>query len=114
MVDIAVLLKGRYPLLVEKKEDSEIYLAVPIGVTFNFLDKEWENAVNMNIKKGFGFNYGFLIGTHYFFTDKIGASIEIGPYFHSFSHEVEAQGSDSDLNDSIRQTAVNLGLIFRL
>jgi hypothetical protein len=110
--DISLLFKPKYDLQLSGGGEIELFLAIPIGLSFNFIDDDW----NENIETGVGTNLAFLFGTLFYFNESVGMAAELGPSFHHFSYDYNTPGTDPDpdFQISIIQTNLNIGVVFRL
>jgi hypothetical protein len=96
----------RLPLQADKTA-FQLWLAVPIGLTLNFLDEEIDPTLE---GLAFGWNYAFAFGGAVHFSKKFGMFAEVGWMSHRFSHNrAEASGK---VDFEITQTLANFGFIF--
>jgi hypothetical protein len=110
LMDLSVLPKVRYAL----NDTAELYIAVPIGLTFDSLNDSFYDDADT----GAGWNLSFLFGGQLALTDGLGLMGEMGYSTHSFSHtwtlSTPIGNAKSDYDVSLQQFAVTLGMYFAL
>jgi hypothetical protein len=112
MMDIDVLLKLRAPVRA-RRSFGEIYAAVPVGFSFNFLHSSYERDLT-NVDSGFGWNYGIVGGVQWFFSDDVGILGEVGYVVHRVQHRVKAGQFAGDLDIDFGQVQLAIGAMFIL
>jgi hypothetical protein len=116
MGDLTVVPQGRLPLT----HDVELYLAMPIGLSLDFLNQanvDVAGVANVDIDPAVGFTISFMAGARFGLSESFGLLAELGYSLHSFSHSASAQaaGVGVSLNNvdiDIGQFALNAGVFF--
>jgi opacity protein-like surface antigen len=123
MGDLTVVPQGRLALT----HDVEIYLAIPLGLSLDFLSQNQVSAgvaglggASVDVDPALGFTISFMAGARFWLADSFGLLAELGYSLHSFSHNVTVQagvlgfggGGSTDLDVDIGQFALNAGLFF--
>jgi hypothetical protein len=123
MGDLVVVPQGRLPLT----HDVEIYLAIPIGLSLDFLSQDQVGAgvagvggASVDVDPAIGFTVSFMAGARFALADSFGLLAELGYSLHSFSHDVTVQvgalgiggGASTDVDVDIGQFALNAGVFF--
>jgi hypothetical protein len=129
LFDLAVLPEGKYAI----DRQLELYLAVPIGLSLDFLNEANSNnglirtplgstgLISYDAGAGVGLIIGFLLGARYQLTDSVGLLAELGYIHRNFSHTVKANlgavvganvSAESDVSVSLGQFGLNLGAYF--
>ncbi|HEY2736144.1 MAG TPA: hypothetical protein VGI70_19235, partial [Polyangiales bacterium] len=122
-LDLAVVPQGRIGIL----QNLELYLSVPIGLTFDWLNEVASSTSVAGIATGkidantaVGLMVSILIGARLALFDNFGLFTEIGWIHRSFSHDIRGSGSifgaggsgtvNADI--SLNEFAWNLGAYF--
>jgi hypothetical protein len=121
MGDLTVVPQGRLPLT----HDVELYVAVPIGVSLDFLNQVSAGvagvaSASVDADPAVGFTVSFLAGARFALADSFGLLAELGYSLHSFSHDVSVSANVGGLGGSVStsvdvdigQFALNAGVFF--
>jgi hypothetical protein len=123
MGDLTAVPQGRLPLT----HDVELYLAVPIGLSLDFLNRSQVTAgvaglggASVDVDPALGFTVSFMAGARFALADNLGLLAELGYSLHTFSHSVTVSGNvlgigggaSTDLDIDIGQFALNAGVFF--
>lgn len=121
MGDLTLVPQGRLPLT----RDVELYLAVPIGLSVDFLNQIGANVAgaagaSVDADPAVGFTISFLAGARFALADSFGLLAELGYSLHSFSHNVSVSANvggvggsvNTDVDVDIGQFALNVGVFF--
>jgi hypothetical protein len=123
MGDLTLVPQGRLPLT----HDIELYVAVPIGLSLDFLSRSQVTAgvggiggASVDVDPALGFTVSFMAGARFALADSFGLLAELGYSLHSFSHSVTgtvnvlgaSAGASTDLDIDIGQFALNAGVFF--
>lgn len=122
--DLAVVPQARLPL----GSAFELYLSIPIGLTFDLLNEldasldipGLASGAAIDADPGFGFNLAFMLGARFGLSRNLGLFAELGYAIHSVSHEVNftgravgiSAGASADMDVTWSQIALNVGLYF--
>lgn len=110
LVDLSLVPQLKLAVL----ESLELYVAVPVGLTLDFIGED-DFAGLAEVGTGFGFNVAVLAGARVAITEGFGLVGELGYAYHAFTHATEtALGDGPDLEISTGQLALNLGGYFTL
>ena len=115
LLDVSLVPALRYAV----ERDIELYLAVPVGLTLDFIGEDTSVAAgdaSAEVGTGIGFNLALMPGVRFALSDGFGLLAEIGYSLHSFSHEVTgavgALGASYDFDVTLSELAINLGVFF--
>jgi outer membrane protein with beta-barrel domain len=123
MGDLTLVPQGRLPLT----HDIELYVAVPIGLSLDFLSRSQVTAgvaglggASVDVDPALGFTVSFMAGARFALADSFGLLAELGYSLHSFSHNVTVSanvlgvggGASTDVDIDIGQFALNAGVFF--
>jgi hypothetical protein len=97
-----LIVRGRYPIQLNSGL-LEPYVGFLVGGTLHILGE------GDNKDTAYGWNVGVLFGAQYFFTDMVGALVEVGWHRHAANHNV---AGDADAKFSMNQAALNFGVSF--
>jgi hypothetical protein len=122
-LDLAVVPEGRIPVL----RNLELYLAVPVGLTFDWFNQIESHTTVGNVASAsisadtaVGFMISILLGARFAVLDSFGLFAEVGYIHRQFSHEITGSGSvfgvggstKANADISMGQFALNLGAYF--
>lgn len=115
ILDTDVIARFRYPL--DVGIPIEPYLAVPFGLSFAFLDGDYETRlsgplVDVDVSTNVGWNLSILAGAVAWFTPKLGAMLELGWAHHVISNNFSSSLGETDVANYLDQFALNLGAMF--
>jgi hypothetical protein len=122
--DLSLVPQGRLPL----SHAVELYLSIPIGLTFDLLNELDASAnfpalatgASIDTDPGFGWNLAFMFGARFAISRAVGLFGELGYALHRVSHDVRVGASavgvtaegTLNLNVGWSQVALNLGVYF--
>lgn len=111
LVDINVVPKLRLPWDTGETH-GQVYIGVPGGLTLSFLDTDLANFVGEDVRTGFGWNIGGVIGAQIFLNPAFGIVGEVGYHYHWFRHTFDETLTGNDrANFSFSQFMVNAGIV---
>jgi hypothetical protein len=111
--DLSLIPQVRIPL----SRTVELYLSVPVGLTFDLLN-EIDAAVNfpnlmtgasVDADPGFGWNLAFMFGSRFAVSRDVGLFAEIGYALHSVSHDVHSR---LEVGGGAGEVVVNLDVLW--
>lgn len=102
-IDVDLYIRARLPIT-SKSTNFQLWVGVPIGLTFDILSSDMANVSGA----GLGWNVGVLGGGAVHFTPKFGLFAEIGWLQHKVTHDAEP-----NVYVRLAQWNLNLGLVFR-
>jgi hypothetical protein len=122
--DLSLLPQGRVPL----SHTIELYLSIPVGLTFDVLNEIDASAdipalmtgASVDADPGFGWNLGFMFGSRFAVSRDVGLFAEIGYAVHRVSHDINFDAQVGgvggkvvvDLDVMWSQLALNAGVTF--
>jgi hypothetical protein len=111
MIDVSLVPQAKYAVM----DNLELYASLPLGLTFGFFGED-EIPPSLEVGGGFGFNAALMLGARVALSDGFGLLGELGYAYHAVTYPVEEQlsGADADLDISMGQLALNLGVWFQL
>jgi hypothetical protein len=89
----------------------ELYLNVPIGLTVNFPDDEELGGTGVEVSTGTGMHIGIMVGAR-LGLGGFGLLAEVGYMNRNFSHDFEGPLGDVEIDYTLEQAALNLGVYF--
>jgi len=110
MIDLSLVPQLKYAVM----DNLELYASLPLGLTFGFFGED--EILTLDVGGGFGFNAALMLGARVALSDGFGLLGELGYAYHAVTYPVEEQlsGADADLDISMGQLALNLGVWFQL
>jgi hypothetical protein len=103
-IDLDLVLRLRAPITTASF-DYQVWVGMPVGITIDVWGPD-EPAADL----GLGWNIGALFGGAVHFSSKLGLFAEAGWLQHKIAHAVTGQ---ADLDFTLRQSCLNLGIIVR-
>jgi hypothetical protein len=116
MFDLSVAPQGRLPI----GDSVELYLALPLGLSFDFWNEVSVAAAGVSVKAdpALGFNLSLLAGARVALSKSVGLLAELGYTMHSFSHDVHVDVPNvisvdaASIDLTLEQLALNFGVFF--
>jgi len=122
--DLSLIPQGRVPV----SRTVELYLSIPVGLTFDLLN-EIDASVNfpalmtgasVSADPGFGWNLAFMFGSRFAVSPDVGLFAELGYALHQVSHDINFRSEVGgvagtivvDLDVMWSQVALNAGVTF--
>jgi len=102
-IDADLYIRGRLPITA-KSTNFQLWVGVPIGLTFDIRGAEVEGVSSA----GLGWNVGILGGGAVHFTPKLGLFAELGWQQHKVTHDAEP-----NFYVRLAQWKLNVGFVFR-
>jgi hypothetical protein len=113
VIDFSVLPRARYPF-----QHGEIYLAVPVGFTMQFIPDGEFLGGEIQADSAIGWNVGLLLGGQVLVTDGIGIFGHMGGQFRGANHTgalvVGPFAFEGEVNVRTKQFIMELGVSFLL
>jgi len=106
-----VLIRGRYPLVNDR---LELYAQLPVGLSVTIPNSDFEDYQGVSeAVAGVSWNIALEVGAQYFFTDSIGALVELGWVHRGVSFELEYSGGgkNGEFSGASDQFALNVGVV---
>jgi hypothetical protein len=124
--DLALVPQGRLPIT----SAIELYLALPIGLTYDVLN-QYDTAASVSFANvmaglslkadsGFGWNLAALLGARFAISSGFGLFADVGYAFHSFSHTLKGEAAlggaavngSLSVDITLSQVAIDIGAYF--
>lgn len=114
LADLVLVPAAKLPL----NGDVELYLAVPLGVSVDFLGEDQVGGASLGaeIDAAPGFTLGLLFGARFALSSSAGLLAEVGYTVHAYEHEgtafAGALAASGNFDVDLGQFALNVGVFF--